>query len=121
MTEYHILNGDCLAEQLRQTEIKPNYIICRECLIEGEVNSADLGHFWRLRSKFISETYKISTEEYVKTSLSEFEKINTMEEGAEVCLWFENDLFCQINMWFIISLLSLQPKLNIYRIFPVIK
>ena len=37
MTTYHILNGDCLAEQLRQTKINQNFIVCRECFIDGNL------------------------------------------------------------------------------------
>ncbi|MFZ1808267.1 MAG: hypothetical protein WAU36_13640 [Cyclobacteriaceae bacterium] len=34
-------------------------------------------------------------------------------------LWFENDLFCQINLWFTLSLLH-KKKVNVYRVYPVI-
>jgi len=121
MTAYHILNGDCLAEQLRETTINQNYIICRECFIEGEVNNLNLADFWKIRAEFIAKTYKISIDEYFNTSLKEFEKINDLPENAEVCLWFENDLFCQSNMWFVISMLAHKPTINLYRVFPIIE
>ena len=33
-------------------------------------------------------------------------------------LWFEDDLFCQVNFWFCVYLLSSNKTLKLYRIFP---
>ena len=121
MPIYHILNGDCLTEQLKQTTIGPNFIVCRECLIEGGVSANNMTDFWNIRAKFIADTYKISEEEYFHKTVNEFEKLNQIPDYSEVCLWFENDLFCQVNMWFTIAILSKYPTLKIFRIFPVIE
>ncbi|MFM2394186.1 MAG: hypothetical protein RLZZ546_2168 [Bacteroidota bacterium] len=121
MTAYHILNGDCLADQLRKTQINNNFIVCRECLIEGDLYSENIDDFWIIRAKFISDNYNISTEEYFITTVSEFEKLNIIPDNSEVCLWFENDLFCQTNMWFVISILANYPTLKIFRVFPTIE
>jgi hypothetical protein len=119
MTTYHVLNGDHLADQLRQTKINQDFIVCRECLIEGNVNAGNMADFWTMRAKFIADTYNVSTEEYFSKTVSEFEKLNHLPDNSEVCLWFENDLFCQTNMWFVISILANQPALKIFRIFPI--
>jgi hypothetical protein len=121
MTTYHILNGDCLADQLRQTKINQDFIVCRECLIDGNVFADNIADFWTTRAKFIADTYKVSTEEYFSKTVSEFEKLNNLPDNSEVCLWFENDLFCQTNMWFVISMLANHPTLKIFRIFPIIE
>ena len=50
--------------------------------------------------------------------VSEFEKIQNIEEGVDINLWFEDDLFCQVNFWFVISLLSsLNHKNSIFCLF----
>lgn len=121
MATYHILNGDCLADQLKQTNIKQGYIICRECLIDGNLQADNLSEFWAIRAKFIADTYNASTEDYFNRTVKEFEKLKNLPDNSEVCLWFENDLFCQTNMWFIISLLKNQPTIKLYRIFPTVK
>ncbi len=120
-TTYQILNGDCLADQLRQTKINQNFIVCRECLIEGNVYAGNITDFWTIRAKFIADTYTASTEEYFSKTVSEFEKLNNLPDNSEVCLWFENDLFCQANMWFVISMLAKRPALKIFRVFPIIE
>ncbi|WP_291399413.1 DUF1835 domain-containing protein [Daejeonella sp.] len=121
MTTYHIVNGDCLADQLRQTKINQDFIICRECLIEGNVSAENISAFWAIRAKFIAQSYQVSTEEYFSKTKSEFEKLYSLPENSEICLWFENDLFCQTNMWFVISILADQARLKIFRIFPIIE
>lgn len=118
MTTYHILNGDCLADQLRQTPINQDFIICRECLIDGNLYADNIADFWKIRAKFIAETYNTSVQEYFSKTVSEFEKLIHLPDHSEVCLWFENDLFCQTNMWFVISILANNSTLNIFRIFP---
>lgn len=118
---YHILTGDCLAKQLSQIPIKGNVFVCRECLVDGPLEGDNLEQFWTTRAKYILETYNDSTEHYFKKVVTEFEKIITLPDNSEINLWFENDLFCQANMWFILSLLSGSKKqLKVFRIFPVI-
>ena len=121
MTTYHILNGDCLADQLRQTKINHDFIVCRECFIDGNLYADNITDFWTIRAEFIADTYKVSTEEYFIKTVSEFEKLKNLPDNSEVCLWFENDLFCQTNMWFVISILANYPKLKVFRVFPIIE
>lgn len=117
MAIFHVLNGDCLAEQLRETKINQDFIVCRECLIEGDVFANNLNEFWSIRAKFIAESYK----QYYEKAVEEFEKLTNLPENSEVCLWFENDLFCQTNMWFVLTLLSNRTNVRLYRVFPVIE
>ncbi len=121
MATYHILNGDSLAEQLKQTRHDQNHIVCRECLIEGDLNAANDADFWAVRAKFIANTYQVPAETYFSKTVAEFDKMISLPDNSDVCLWFENDLFCQANLWFILSLLSRQPSLNLFRVFPVIE
>jgi hypothetical protein len=119
MKTFHILNGDCLAEQLKVTKINQDFIICRECLIDGNVSADNLSEFWKVRAKFISEIF--GADDYHKKVVLEFAKIKRITKKSEVCLWFENDLFCQTNLWFVLSLLSKQANLKLFRVFPVIE
>ncbi|TKB95559.1 DUF1835 domain-containing protein [Pedobacter cryophilus] len=121
METYHILNGDCLIDQLAETKINQDFIVCRECLIDGNLKANTLANFWEVRANFIAETYHTTQETYFNKTVKEFEKIKQLPNHADVCLWFENDLFCQTNMWFVIWLIAKQPLLNIFRVFPIIK
>lgn len=115
---FHITNGDYLAEDLKKTSINGQIIVCREVLVSGNLKADSLEEFWEVRAYSISEDYQVSKESYYEKSVSEFEKILNLPKGSEVYLWFEDDLFCQVNLWFCISLLSNTNDLKIYRVFP---
>jgi hypothetical protein len=119
MKTFHILNGDCLAEQLKVTKINQDFIICRECLIDGNVSADNLSALWRVRAKFISDTF--GANDYYEKVVREFLKIERIPIDSEVNLWFENDLFCQTNLWFVLSLLSKRADLKLFRVFPIIE
>jgi hypothetical protein len=121
MPAYHILNGDCLAEQLRHTKINHDFIVCRECLIEGPLIATNPNEFWDIRAKFIAESFNVSVADYFSKTVTELKKTDDLPDYSEVCLWFENDLFCQTNMWFILSMLSNRPGLKLFRVFPAIE
>jgi hypothetical protein len=113
----NITNGDYLADQLKKTSIEGEMIICREALVTGPLQAENLEDFWKIRSEFILKDYKASQNSYYKKVVSEFEKIMQIAEGSEVNLWFEDDLFCQVNLWFCVPLLQ-HKDIKIYRIFP---
>ncbi len=104
-THYHILNGDALKERFPE-EITGEIIVARECLVDGEVQSKDVEELFQLRAKFISALYgSYSVEDYYTNTVSEFEKIKNLPRQSTVFLWFEDDLFCQVNFWFVVYLL----------------
>lgn len=104
--KYHILNGDSLSGHFPK-QIDGEVLVMRECLVDGDVQSTDLENLLHVREKFISNNYGGFTEgEYYQKCTSEFEKMQSIPNGSEINLWFENDLFCQVNLWFVISLLN---------------
>ena len=117
---FHILNGDSLAYTFAQSNIPGHCIICRECLIDGPAQAADLDNFWSIRANFIAQGYGEAREKYYNIVVKELDQIQSLPETAEVNLWFEDDLFCQSNMWFMLALLvNANPQLKIYRVFPM--
>jgi len=121
MTKHHIVTGDSLAGTFRRTGIEGSVIVSRECLIDGPVSNGDPEFFWKQRSEYIRDAFDGSPDEYFSNVKSEFDKINSIERDDEVNLWFENDLFCQSNMWFTISLLNQKGLTNVYRVAPLIR
>jgi hypothetical protein len=121
METIHILNGDCLLEQLQQTSLTGNFIVCREALVEGPVGANSLADFWKQRAAFIAQAYTVSEDEYFSKTVSGLQQLTSLPENSNVYLWFEDDLFCQVNLWFMLSLLSVNKTIVVYRVFPVIK
>ncbi|MHA8094361.1 DUF1835 domain-containing protein [Aquirufa lenticrescens] len=111
----HILNGDCLQSTL-QAE---NPIIMREMLIEGPLRAASLEAFFRQRALYLEKTYTISQEEYAQKTVTEIEKMQQIPDHSEVNLWFDYDLFCFVNLLFIIQLLSQNKTLKLFLVRPL--
>lgn len=102
---YHVLNGDALVDRFQQTGIAGEMAVAREALIDGSFTGNDLEEFWHSRAKYM----ELADEEYRSYTVSQFEKILQAPAGSEFNLWFEYDLFCQVNMWFVISLINNLP------------
>lgn len=115
----HVLTGDALLNNFPEGKLKGSIAISRECLIEGPVNANSLEEFWNQREAYLETTYPESDISYEDDVAFEFEKLNDLKEGDEVNLWFEHDLFCQVNLWLTISLLY-KKKVTVYRVYPVI-
>lgn len=117
--KFHILNGDSLHYTFAQTQLDGQCIICRECLIDGPVQAKDLDTFWAIRASYLAQTHGEIRDRYYDISVKELDKLQHLPTHAEVNLWFEDDLFCQSNMWFVLSLLAnSRSPLTLYRIFP---
>ncbi|WPP51073.1 DUF1835 domain-containing protein [Catalinimonas niigatensis] len=112
--KYHILNGDELFKKIG-TQIQGEFIVMRECLIDGHVDAETIEEFWEKRAAYIEQTYQVSKDEYLLNSYTEIEKIKSIPENASVYLWFERDLFCQVNLWFTVSFLKkILAQKNLY-------
>lgn len=103
--QIHILNGDCLKEQF-PNEIAGDTIIARECLVDGDVEGETLDDLYATRAKFLSQNYGGTESDYYKQAVAEFNKIQRIDIDTDINLWFEDDLFCQVNFWFVASLLQ---------------
>ncbi len=112
MNSYHILNGDCLADNF-PAEIPGELIIWRECLTDGPV--AGKG-FFEIRKNYLDDTYRIDAD-YEVMVVSEWLKITQIPVDSNVYLWFEEDAFCQANLWFIFSEL-ISCSLDVFRVLP---
>jgi hypothetical protein len=110
---YHILNGDSLAYSFPETKIIGEMIVVRECLIDGDLSGDTLHYFWQSRAKYMG----LAEAEYHNYVVKEFEKIMSAPDSSEFNLWFEYDLFCQVNMWFVISIINtLSIKKKVYAV-----
>lgn len=105
--QVHILNGDALKAQFPEA-LSGDIIVLRECLVDGPVDAKNLDEFYRIRAEFLD----ISYEEYIDKVVSEFKKTEQIPNDVEVNLWFEDDLFCQVNFWFTVHLLQKFKKTN---------
>jgi len=110
--QYHILNGDSLKEQFPKN-IQGEILVARECLVDGNVKGNSLSDFFKVRAEFISNNYDgYKEQDYFEKTVPEFHKIQNIPDNVDINLWFEDDLFCQVNFWFVINLLSKSHQNN---------
>lgn len=112
---YNILNGDALAYSFGEADIAGEIVSTREALIDGSLAGNTLAEFWQNRA----DSLGISLEEYQSYSVSEFKKILNAPDDSTFNLWFGYDLFCQANVWFVLSLIdSLAINKEVYMVYP---
>lgn len=116
---FHILNGDALLDRFPNA-ISGDKIVLRECLVDGPVQSDSLNKLYEIRARFLDDLIEdFNTKDYWKDAVTEFEKIQSIPPDSAVYLWFEDDLFCQVNLWFTCHLLyNHTDQLEVYIIRP---
>jgi hypothetical protein len=102
---YNILNGDSLAYSFADAKIPGETIVMREGLIDGDLTGDSLNDFWQARARYM----EITDEEYNEAVVKELKKIMNAPDNTEFNGWFEYDLFCQVNWWFLLSVIRDLP------------
>lgn len=112
---YHVLNGDALYERFHELNPGGATLIYRECLIDGDLGGANLSEFWQRRQRYLAT----APVDYDRWVLQELRPLLGANADDTFCLWFGYDLFCQVNLWFLLSLLAVRSQLpTIYLVYP---
>ncbi len=95
----HVLNGDSSVQLLKKSGLEGEIAVWRELLCEGPLH-ADFASddFWRKRYTYFKEELGVDKLEYYDKTIKEILKIEDVSGYSEVVLWFEYDLFCQVNL-----------------------
>jgi len=103
----HITNGDSFTERLQSLPLKGDIITWREMLCEGKtLCTVGSETFWKTRFEFLNKNYKVSKSWFVEKTLKEYRSLCNHKQQDQIVLWFEYDLFCQINMLAVLSWLK---------------
>lgn len=87
--------------------------------VEGPLKANSWENFFHLRASYLEKTYAIPFDEYQKKSVTEFEKIQHIPDHSEVYLWFDYDLYCFVNLLFIVQLISQNKTLKLFLVRPL--
>ena len=101
----HVLIGDSLVENFKNTNIEGEVVVCRECLVDGDLKSDNLEDFWNVRESYLSDASAKDSNFYEEKVKNEFINLWNLGDGNKIHLWFERELFCQVNLWFCLWLL----------------
>lgn len=110
-SQLHITNGDNFTEKLKTLNLKGDIVTWREMLCEGKTET-NVGSesFWKTRFDFLHKNYKISKAWFIEKTLKEYRTLCNHKQQEQIVLWFEYDLFCQINMLAVLSWLKAYRK-----------
>ena len=98
-----------------------NAIVIREILVEGPLKAVSEESFFQMRADYLEKTYGILASEYQQKTVSEFKKIHRIPKHSVVYLWFDFDLYCFLNLLFVIELLQADKTLHLYLVRPLRK
>jgi hypothetical protein len=109
----HIHNGDATADVAKESSIPGEHFAWREALIEGPSPANVTPAEWRRRrEQHLVEAYKVSLDECEQEFLQQEEKLGSFAKYDEVVLWFEHDLFCQVNLIYLLNWFAQQKLVN---------
>lgn len=95
----NIHNGDASADIARESSIPGKHFAWREALIEGPTPAGVNGVEWRRRrARHLSKAYGVEQDKCEQELLKQEKELQSFPNYDEVVLWFEHDLFCQVNL-----------------------
>ncbi|WP_461532780.1 DUF1835 domain-containing protein [Sinomicrobium sp.] len=110
-TTLHITNGDDFTSYLKKLKLEGEIITWREMLCEGKtLTEVGSESFWKTRYEYLHRYYKISKANFIEATLKEYRRLCNQKSQEEIVLWFDEDLFCQINMIAVASWLKKHRK-----------
>ena len=95
----HIVNGDAVVPILIESGVEGDIVVWREMLCDGPVcGRIGSDHFWKKRLDYFEEELGISKVDYFDKTIKELLKLEALSNYNELVMWFEFDLFCQVNL-----------------------
>jgi hypothetical protein len=107
MKNLNVLNGESLKEYFSKnfSAIEEHIISFNECLVDGELHKEIFSEeFFSIRKNFITKCYQVSEEIYNEKAGELKPLLNNTYD--KITLWFDFDMFCQINMLTILAYLD---------------
>ena len=116
MKTLNIVNGDACIGMMKEAEIKGNFLPWRDFLHEGPVPAnLSLEELSKIRAEFIA-TYGLGKRTEIEKDFEQRnQKLKNFNNYDKVVLWFEHDLYDQLQMLQILSWFATQ-KLGLTRL-----
>jgi hypothetical protein len=118
----HVTNGESAGTTLRQTTIGGAVLPWQDVLHEGPVPAVPRDELLRIRARFLAEC-GWGDEEVLLASLTLRDQrlLDALRDGVPVVLWFEHDLYDQLQLLDILALARTEqgvPELIVVDSFP---
>lgn len=100
----HIHNGDSTAGTAKKANLPGEHLAWREALVCGPAPShLPEKDFIKLRASHIANSYGIDVQKCEAELLAQHQALRTFSDHEEVVLWFEHDLFCQVQLIYLLD------------------
>jgi hypothetical protein len=100
----HIHNGDLAAGTAKKTDIPGEHLAWREALVCGPApGGLPADEFRSVRAKHLAEAYGVNMEKCELELRAQEEALSAFADHDEVVLWFEHDLFCQVQLLYLLD------------------
>jgi Domain of unknown function (DUF1835) len=118
----HVTNGESAGNTLRQTTLGGAVLSWQDVLHEGPVPALPRHELLRMRARFLAEC-GWGSEAALRSSLERRDRqlLDALHDGAEVVLWFEHDLYDQLQLVDALTLarsVGAEPELIVVGAFP---
>jgi len=100
----HIHNGDSTAGTARKTTVPGEHLAWREALVCGPTPAGlHDDEFRRVRAVHLTGAYGADIEKCEKELREQEETLARFSDHEEVVFWFEHDLFCQVQLIYLLN------------------
>jgi hypothetical protein len=100
----HVHNGDSSAGTARDAQISGDHIAWREALVCGPAPSGlTETEFIEVRAAHLANAYSIRIEKCRAELRAMHDALASFPDHDEVVLWFEHDLFCQVQLIYLLN------------------
>jgi hypothetical protein len=101
----HVVNGDGTASVLAGAGLPGDVLVWRDILVEGPV-ALSPGPPADARARWLEARLHIEAAAYARQARAQWDGLRGGQAHDEVVLWFEQDLFCAVNLWAILAWLA---------------
>jgi hypothetical protein len=109
----HVHNGDSTAKTLREFGFPGEHRAFQEVLMEGPTPSGLSSDEWiGVRAGFLAGAYQLELDKAERDLKEQQAWLAKSTDHDEIVLWFEHDLFCQINLIYLLDWFSKQSLGN---------
>lgn len=112
MSKLIITNGDNAADILTQAGLGDEILPWRDVLHEGPVPDADDDLFGMVRAKYLADGHFNSEEDIEKDFKDRLSIMKRHNEFERIELWFEHDMYDQLQILQILDMLSRYNRIN---------
>lgn len=119
MAVLHVLNGDALRPAFAQAGLRGDVVVCRDMLSEGPVpGGLEREAHWRQRASELETRFDVAPGDYLEGAQGLRTALAEAAKHDEVALWFEQDLFCLVNLAFCLQALAAHPPAKVTFVMP---